>query len=73
MHVGKYKAPSQVLVNEANSDSSSSVNLRHAYPLREGHWIPDSMSPIFLHLMKLPNNRIANTSSELQSVTVQNT
>ena len=37
MHIGKYRAPSQVLVNEANSDSSSSVNLRHTYLLHEEH------------------------------------
>ena len=54
-------------MNEVNSDSSSSTNLRHAYPLCEEHWIPDCISPISLYVMKLPINIIENTSSELQT------
>ena len=69
MHIGKYRAPLQVLVNEANSDSSSSVNLRHTYPLHKEHWIPDCISPISLYVMKLPNNSIANISLQTDCLT----
>ena len=55
-------------MNEANSDSSSSVDLRHTYLLCEEHWIYQTVRFLFLCMFKLPNNSTANTSSELQTV-----